>query len=77
MSALDAPNLKDARETFEILLEISRILNTGLDRSQLAACVQLCELGVNPEALAAVVKEVLAKLGYKQETKRPFNKLSE
>ncbi|KXS11521.1 hypothetical protein M427DRAFT_79406, partial [Gonapodya prolifera JEL478] len=58
MSSLDSPPLRDARETFDILADISRILNTGLDRQQLATIVQLCELGVNPEALAAVVKEV-------------------
>ena len=38
--------------------EISRLLNTGLDRETLGILVQLCEHGVNPEALAAVVKEL-------------------
>lgn len=32
--------------------EISKILNTGLDRETLAILVNLCEAGVNPEALA-------------------------
>jgi hypothetical protein len=36
---------------------LSRILNTGLDRHNLAILVGLCEAGVDPEALAAVVKE--------------------
>eukprot|EP00842_Homolaphlyctis_polyrhiza_P004710 jgi/Hompol1/523/HPOL_005344-RA len=42
----------------DILHEISLLLNTGLDRESLAHCVSLCEAGVNPEALAAVIKEL-------------------
>ena len=38
--------------------EISDLLNTGLDEETLKVCVQLIEAGVNPEALAAVVKEL-------------------
>lgn len=38
--------------------EISDLLNTGLDSQSLEICVQLIEAGVNPEALAAVVKEL-------------------
>jgi mitotic-spindle organizing protein 1 len=38
--------------------DISGILHTGLDRETLAICVSLCESGVNPEALAAVIKEL-------------------
>ena len=40
------------------LLEISRLLNTGLDAETLAICVRLCESGVNPEALAMVIREM-------------------
>ncbi|KAJ3037117.1 hypothetical protein HDV00_002062 [Rhizophlyctis rosea] len=50
--------LAKTRETLDILHEISLILNTGLDRETLSLCVSLCESGVNPEALAAVVKEL-------------------
>lgn len=38
--------------------EISKLLDTGLDRETLAILVALIENGVNPEALAAVVKEL-------------------
>lgn len=38
--------------------EISDFLNTGLDEETLKVCVQLLEAGVNPEALAAVVREL-------------------
>ncbi|XP_018006974.1 mitotic-spindle organizing protein 1-like [Hyalella azteca] len=47
-----------ARETFETLMEISRLLNTGLDETTLALCVRLCESGANPEALAKVITEL-------------------
>jgi mitotic-spindle organizing protein 1 len=40
------------------IYEMSRLLNTGLDRETLSILVTLCESGVNPEALAVVVKEL-------------------
>ena len=43
---------------FSALVEISKLLNTGLDPESLAICVKLCEAGVNPEALASVVQEL-------------------
>ncbi|XP_014821732.1 PREDICTED: mitotic-spindle organizing protein 1 [Calidris pugnax] len=42
----------------EVLFEISRILNTGLDMETLSICVRLCEQGINPEALSSVIKEL-------------------
>lgn len=50
--------LAQTRESMEILQEISNLLNTGLDTETLAICVRLIEQGVNPEALALVVKEL-------------------
>lgn len=41
-----------------VLHEISTILDTGLDRKTLRLLLELTESGVNPEALAAVVKEL-------------------
>ena len=41
-----------------VLEEMSELLNTGLDRESLGLLVALTEEGVNPEALAAVVKEL-------------------
>ncbi|XP_054935301.1 mitotic-spindle organizing protein 1-like [Physeter macrocephalus] len=58
--AAAAANLNAVRETMEkSLLEISRILNTGLDMETLSICVRLCEQGINPEALSSVIKELL------------------
>lgn len=47
-----------ARKTFETLYDISKLLNTNLDPSTLSICVRLLENGVNPQALATVVKEL-------------------
>ena len=46
-----------ARETFSTLMELSKLLNTGLDAETLAICVRLCENGVKPEALALVINQ--------------------
>lgn len=43
---------------FLVLLEISKLLNTGLDMESLSICVRLCEQGINPEALSSVIKEL-------------------
>ena len=37
---------------------MSSILNTGLDRESLNILIELVEIGVNPEALAAVVQQL-------------------
>jgi len=37
---------------------MSHLLNTGLDADTLAVCVRLCEMGVNPDALAMVIQEL-------------------
>jgi mitotic-spindle organizing protein 1 len=42
----------------ELVYEMSKLLNTGLDRVSVSLLISLCESGVNPEALAAVVKEL-------------------
>ncbi|XP_015584759.1 mitotic-spindle organizing protein 1 [Cephus cinctus] len=47
-----------ARKTFQTLHQISKLLNTNLDAATLSICVRLCENGVNPHALASVVKEL-------------------
>ncbi|KAF2717766.1 hypothetical protein K431DRAFT_200204, partial [Polychaeton citri CBS 116435] len=47
-----------ARDTIDILDEISTLLNTGLDRQTLIYCVSLIENGVKPEALANVIQEL-------------------
>ncbi|EEQ35689.1 conserved hypothetical protein [Microsporum canis CBS 113480] len=52
-----------AREVIDILHEISTLLNTHLDRTELSLCVSLIENGVNPEALALTrVQNVIKEL---------------
>ncbi|CAH2223885.1 mitotic-spindle organizing 1, partial [Pelobates cultripes] len=51
-------SMSAVRETMDVLLEISRLLNTGLDMETLSICVRLCEQGINPEALSSVIKEL-------------------
>eukprot|EP00127_Corallochytrium_limacisporum_P000341 Clim_evm36s11 gene=Clim_evmTU36s11 len=48
----------EEQQMFETLFEISQLLNTGMDRELLSTCTQLIDTGVNPEALAAVIKEI-------------------
>uniref|UniRef100_A0A452F832 Mitotic spindle organizing protein 1 n=1 Tax=Capra hircus TaxID=9925 RepID=A0A452F832_CAPHI len=58
-SASEAPQTVSSLQTVaSFLLEISRILNTGLDMETLSICVRLCEQGINPEALSSVIKEL-------------------
>ena len=49
---------REAAQTIDTIYEISQILDCGLDKETLSILVSLCESGVNPEALAAVVKEL-------------------
>ncbi|KAH8555892.1 mitotic-spindle organizing gamma-tubulin ring associated-domain-containing protein [Umbelopsis sp. PMI_123] len=48
----------EAQEALNTLFEISNILGTGLSKQALSICVSLCENGANPEALAAVIKDL-------------------
>lgn len=50
--------VREARETLQTLMELSRLLCTGLDPETLTICVRLCEAGVNPESLATVIREL-------------------
>ncbi|CAG7963738.1 unnamed protein product [Penicillium nalgiovense] len=55
-----------AREVIDILQEISDLLNTNLDRTELSLCVSLIENGVNPDALATVIKDLRKETGSKR-----------
>ncbi|KAG9248572.1 mitotic-spindle organizing gamma-tubulin ring associated-domain-containing protein [Calycina marina] len=47
-----------AKQVVDIFLEISTLLNSELDRETLSVCISLIENGINPEALAGVVREL-------------------
>ncbi|KAK7336433.1 hypothetical protein VNO77_16974 [Canavalia gladiata] len=55
---MDPETAQTARESLDLAFHMSNILDTGLDRHTLSVLIALCDLGVNPEALAAVVKEL-------------------
>ena len=55
-------SLVDAKETFQTLFEMSRLLNTGLDMETLAICVRLCE---QVRLVLAVHQSVLCIVGSK------------
>jgi mitotic-spindle organizing protein 1 len=59
----------DREDTMDILVEMSAILNTGLDKESLRLLMRLCETGANPETLALIVQELrreAAKLKQRQ-----------
>ncbi|KAG9440895.1 hypothetical protein H6P81_021060 [Aristolochia fimbriata] len=55
---MDPEAERNARESLDLAFHMSNILVTGLDRHTLSILVALSERGFNPEALAAVVKEL-------------------
>ncbi|KMT15211.1 hypothetical protein BVRB_3g063220 [Beta vulgaris subsp. vulgaris] len=55
---MDSEAARTARDSLELAFQMSNILDTGLDRHTLSVLIALCDLGLNPEALAAVVKEL-------------------
>ena len=57
-SGTTARALKNCARLAAVLFDISQLLQTGLDRKSLETLVGLTECGVNPEALASVVKEL-------------------
>ncbi|MQL91176.1 hypothetical protein Taro_023781 [Colocasia esculenta] len=48
---------RNAKESLDMAFQMSNILDTGLDRHTLSLLVALCDRGVNPESLAALVRE--------------------
>nr|XP_043611032.1 mitotic-spindle organizing protein 1A-like [Erigeron canadensis] len=54
---MDTDAARTARESLELVFQMSNILDTGLDRHTLSVLIALCDQGLNPEALATVVKE--------------------
>lgn len=50
--------INQSQELRTYLKNISKMLNTQLTDEQLEICIQMCESGVNPEALAEIVKQI-------------------
>ena len=62
-------SLVDAKETFQTLFEMSRLLNTGLDMETLAICVRLCE---QVRRKSRVVFCLSSSAFYREQTLRPW-----
>lgn len=45
-------------EILETLVDLSKLLNTGLDKESLLILVRLIELGVHPETLSELLIEI-------------------
>ncbi|XP_044727399.1 mitotic-spindle organizing protein 1-like [Chrysoperla carnea] len=76
MPEKDSQILKDARETFTYIYEISNLLKTGLDPDVLMCCIRLCEEGIPPEILSWVISELKRETSIlmEQKTKSEENK---
>lgn len=59
---MDPNAARTARESLDLAFHVSNVLDTGLDRHTLSVLIALCDLGLNPEALTAVVKELRREL---------------
>ena len=61
-----------AKETLEILSEMSKIMNTGLDLESLSITYRLIENGINPQTLSDVIsnlrKEVQKPNAYRNQS---------
>lgn len=55
---MDPEAARTARDSLDLAFHMSNILDSGLDRHTLSILIALCEMGINPESLAAVVKEL-------------------
>eukprot|EP00514_Thraustochytrium_sp_LLF1b_P011845 CAMPEP_0184541470 /NCGR_PEP_ID=MMETSP0199_2-20130426/1395_1 /TAXON_ID=1112570 /ORGANISM="Thraustochytrium sp., Strain LLF1b" /LENGTH=78 /DNA_ID=CAMNT_0026935195 /DNA_START=171 /DNA_END=407 /DNA_ORIENTATION=+ len=51
-------SVRDSQQTMDVLFELSKLLNTGLDKETLGILVALCENGADPDALAMVIQEL-------------------
>lgn len=54
----DLSQIRNSQELRSNLQNISAILNTGLSPETLDICIQLCEAGVHPQALANVIQQI-------------------
>ncbi|PWN25280.1 hypothetical protein BDZ90DRAFT_262338 [Jaminaea rosea] len=60
-SATGAVGHRPSDEGFEILDDLSRLLQTGLTRSELKACINLLQQGQSADGLAKVVQDLRAE----------------
>lgn len=54
----DLSQIRNSAEVRANIQNISALLNTGLSPETLDICIQLCEAGVHPQALANVIQQI-------------------
>lgn len=57
-SGSDLSRIRNSAEIRANIQNISALLNTGLSPETLDICIQLCEAGVHPQALANVIQQI-------------------
>ncbi|GLJ16434.1 hypothetical protein SUGI_0279590 [Cryptomeria japonica] len=55
---MDRGSTQKARESLDLVFSMSNFMQTRIDQHNLTILIALTEQGVNPEALAAVIKEL-------------------
>lgn len=50
--------IQQSHETRAHIQKMSHLLNTGLSPDTLDICIQLCEAGINPQALADIIQQI-------------------
>lgn len=50
--------IQQSQEVRSSIQNISHLLNTGLSPETLDICIQLCEAGINPQALADIIQQI-------------------
>jgi mitotic-spindle organizing protein 1 len=68
---MDRVGVQRAQEALDIAHVMANLLGTGLDHQTLSILITLCKHGVNPEALAAMVKELHHKAAALSATPSP------
>lgn len=49
---------RDAMEAMQVVEEIAKLMNAGLDKETLSLCVRLIENGINPSTLAHAILSI-------------------
>jgi mitotic-spindle organizing protein 1 len=62
----DLSQIRNSQDLRANLQNISNILNTNLSPETLEICIQLCEAGVHPQALANVIQQIRSEMAHVQ-----------
>lgn len=60
------PTIRISHELKENLVNISNLLNTNLTPEVIEICIQLCDAGVHPQALAQIIQKIRKEVEEKE-----------